>query len=111
MPTFIQLLTLTPEGRANMLQDPDIILRSQQAIRVPDVVVLGLYAVLGDYDFVNIVDAPDNDSVARFSLELGVTAGAHVTTLPAIPISRLDRPAEDNPIELEAETILFPARE
>ena len=107
MPTFIQLLTLTPEGRANMLQDPDVILRSQQAIRVPDVVVLGLYAVLGDYDFVNIVDAPDNAAVARFSLELGVRAGAHVTTLPAIPISRLERPREDDPTEIEAESTLF----
>ena len=94
-----------------MLQDPDIILRSQQAIRVPDVVVLGLYAVLGDYDFVNIVDAPNNDAVARFSLELGVRAGAHVTTFPAIPISRLDRPREEGPAELEAETTLFPPLE
>ena len=41
MPTYIQLLTLTPEGRASMLQDPAESLRSQEAIRVPEVVVLG----------------------------------------------------------------------
>ena len=106
MPTYIQLLTLTADGRAKMLQDSDFVLPSQQAIRVPGVVVLGLYGVLGEYDFVNIVDAPDNDSVARFSLELGVVAGAHITTLPAIPISRLERRAEGEAGELEAEKTL-----
>ena len=108
MPTYIQLMTLTPEGRSSMLEDPQIVLRSQQAVRMPGVEVLGLYAVLGPYDFINIVDAPDNDSVARFSLELGVRAGAHITTLPAIPISRLERLSEDEPAGLEAEETLSP---
>ena len=108
MPTYIQLLTLTPEGRANMLEEPEIVLRSQDAIRVPGVVVLGLYAVLGDFDFVNIVEAPDNAAVASFSLELGVRAGAHVTTLPAIPISRLDRTAREGQTGAEEEKMVSP---
>ncbi len=56
---------------------------------MPDVQVLGLYGVLGGYDFVCIVDAPSNEAVARFSMELGARAGVHVTTLPAIPIARM----------------------
>ena len=103
MPTYVQLLTLTPEGRANMLKDPDTVLRSQRGIRIPGVVALGLYAVLGQYDFVNIVDAPDNGTVARFSLEMGVAAGAYVTTLPAIPISRLEQQSGDEVTETVAE--------
>ena len=94
-----------------MLQEPDAILRAQQSIRVPGTVVLGLYAVLGEYDFVNIVDAPDNNAVARFSLELGVMAGVHITTLPAIPISRLEQPSDGEPSTLEAERTLSPPTE
>ena len=111
MPTYVQLLTLTPEGRANMLRDPDTVLRSQRAIRIPRVVVLGLYAVLGQYDFVNIVDAPDNTTVARFSLEMGVAAGAYVTTLPAIPISRLEQQSGDETAETVSELDLTPSVE
>ena len=92
-----------------MVDDPEFVLRSQRQIRVPGVLVLRLYAVLGEYDFVNIVEAPDNDAVARFSLELGVTAGAHVTTMPAIPVSRLERSELDDAIgRLEEESLSPP---
>jgi uncharacterized protein with GYD domain len=88
MATYILLLTLDSEGREKMLADPESLLRAEAAISIPGVQLLGLYGVLGDYDFVTLVEAPDNDAMARFSLELGVNAGSHVTTLPAIPITR-----------------------
>ena len=44
------------------------------------------YAVLGPYDFVNIVEAPDNDTVARVSVELGARGSVRILTLAAIPI-------------------------
>ena len=68
MAIYIQLLTLTPEGRSKSLEDPGSVLRAQQGIAVPDVQELDLYGVLGDYDFVNIVQAKNNESVARYSL-------------------------------------------
>ena len=66
-------------------------------LKVPGVRLLTRYATLGEYDFVSILTAPDNESVARASIELGVRAGAHVTTLPAIPISRFRGPQERRP--------------
>ena len=90
MPNYIQLLTLTPEGRERVLRDPEYVLRAQQRMQREGLQVLGIYAVLGSYDFVSIVDAPDNESVARFSIELGVKAGVHVTTLPAVPVALLE---------------------
>ena len=90
MPIYIQLLTLTLEGRAKMIEDPELLLRARDEIAVRGVEMLGQYGVLGDYDFVCIVEAPDNDAVARFSLELGVKAGAHIATLPAIPLGRFE---------------------
>ena len=98
MASYIQLLTLTPEGRARVLEDSTHLLNEQNKITIEGVRVLGQYAVLGTYDFVNIVEAPDNESVARFSIELGVRAGALITTLPAIPVAQLiEHPREELP--------------
>ncbi len=91
MATYILLLTLNTEGRARMLEDPDSLRRAENETVVDGVQCLGLYAVLGDHDFVSILEAPDNEAAARFSLELGVKAGAHIATLPAVPVGLLER--------------------
>lgn len=101
MATYIQLLVLTADGREKALQDAESLLRAQDDILVSGVQVLGVYGVLGEYDFVNIVEAPDNEAIARFSLELGVRAGVSITTLPAIPVGRLE--ALQNPPKREEE--------
>ena len=108
MPIYIQLLTLTTEGRVKMLEDPGMALNAEADIKVPGIKVLGRYGVLGEYDFVNIVEAPSNDAVARFSIELGVRAGVHVMTLPAIPVARLDLAMRELAPDLEAESALPP---
>lgn len=89
MATYILLLTLTPEGQARALDDPDYLLRVEAEIDMPSVQTLGVYAVLGEFDFVTIVEADGNDAIARFSLELGVRAGVHITTLPVVPAAQL----------------------
>ena len=102
MASYILLLTLTPEGREKMMRDPGSVHEAQDEIRVPQTYVLGQYAVLGQYDFIYIVEAPDNDAVARFSLELGVMAGMHVVTMPAIPLARFEqarRPEDGDGLE------------
>ncbi len=76
MATYILLLTLTPEGREKALADPDSLRRAEAAIRVPGTQVLGLYGVLGQYDFVSILDAEDNAAVAQFSLDSPVLSGS-----------------------------------
>ena len=68
--------------------------------------VLGLYAVLGAYDFVGMVEAPDNESVARYSLELGVLAGVTIMTLPAIPIARMEGSEYEPSLESEPTSAL-----
>ena len=109
MATYILLLTLTPEGRERMLDDPDSLLHVVETIDVSEVDTLGLYGVLGDYDFVSILTAPDNESAARFSIELGVRAGVHVTTLPAISVSRLRGPQERRPRAHDESEVIPPA--
>jgi uncharacterized protein with GYD domain len=106
VPSYILLLTLTLDGRERMLNDPESLMRTATAIETHDTQILGMYGVLGDYDFVGIVEAPDNDDIARFSLGLGVRAGVHVATLPAIPIARLQARLSREPLAVEAEVTL-----
>lgn len=89
MANYILLIALNPEGQRAMLANPDSVAEAAANVRVPDVTGLGLYGVLGPYDFVGIIQAPDNESAARYSIQLGVGAGARITTLPAVPISLL----------------------
>ena len=107
MPYYILTLILTPEGREDLLSDSESLHRITSEVETEDTKVLGMYAVLGEYDFVAIVQSPDNDDAARFSLELGVKAGAHIRTMPAIPIGRL-KPSqqEGNPTDLETDAAL-----
>ena len=89
MAIYIQLITLTTEGRVKTLDNPESILDAQREVSVNGVRVLGQYAVLGQYDYVGFVEAPDNEAFARFS-RAGRSGGSHITTLPAIPMGRLD---------------------
>ena len=109
MPKYIQLLTLTPEGREKTMRDPEYVLKAQHAVSIHGLEVLGLYGVLGPYDFVNIVDAPDNEAVARFSIALGVMGGVQILTLPAIPIGRLEeKSSQDAPQERSSVSLPMP---
>jgi len=86
MPTYILLSTLTAEGRKTIKEKPDRIREVNKEIEAFGAKVISQYAVLGSYDFVNVVEAPDNEAIARVSLELGARGTVKITTLPAIPI-------------------------
>ena len=98
MSTYFLLMSLGQEGRHLMHEDSEVILHAAQSSELDDVQCMGLYAVLGEYDFITVLEAPDNEAAARFSIEIGAKAGVEVKTIPAIPISRLDRKIEwDDP--------------
>ena len=112
MANYILLMKLTPEGQHAILENPDSIAEAAAEVHVPDVTGLGLYAVLGPYDFVSIIQAPDNEAAARYSVRLGVHIGVSITTLPAVPIALLherDDPDIDSLITGRAAPIGEPA--
>lgn len=106
MATYILRITTTSRGRRMILDDPNVILNTEDEMNFADARIIGLYAVLGDIDFVAILDAEDNAAAARFALELGVKAGLRTTTLPAIPISRLEDRSGNRPREQSAYTVI-----
>ncbi len=85
-------------------------MRAEEETNVPGTQELGLYGVLGPYDFNSMVEADDNEAVAQFSLEFGVRAGAHVTTLPAVLIGHLQPPREPTAAEVEEGLAIHPDR-
>ena len=86
MATYIMLSTLTDEGAKTIKERPGRIKEVNQEIEALGVKVVAQYAVLGLYDFVNIVEAPDNETVARVSIELGSRGSIKIQTLAAISI-------------------------
>ena len=106
MAQYILLITLAPLGREAMVSNPRHLIQAANQTEHNGVTWLGLYGVLGRYDFVSILDAPDNEAAARFSLELGHRAGAHIETLPAVPVGVLGGAEHDGAGSTEPESIL-----
>ncbi|MGD6851807.1 MAG: GYD domain-containing protein [Candidatus Bathyarchaeia archaeon] len=87
MPIYILVSTLTSEGRKTIKQRPERIKEVNKEIEAFGAKVLEQYAVLGRYDFVSIVEAPNNDAITRVSIELGSRGTVHIMSMPA---QRLD---------------------
>jgi uncharacterized protein with GYD domain len=86
MPTYILLGTLTDEGADHLRAHPEWIEEVNKDLEKTGVKVVAQYAVLGPYDIVTIVEAPDNRSVVRVSTQLTLRGNLKVTTLPALPV-------------------------
>lgn len=86
MPTFIMLSSLTDDGAATIKKNPERIKEVNKDVEALGGRVIDQYAVLGEYDFISILEAPDLETVARISTELGSRGSIHIKTLAAIPI-------------------------
>jgi uncharacterized protein with GYD domain len=86
MPTYIMLSTLTPEGVQTVKNNPQRIREVNTEVEQLGATVKQQWAVLGRFDFVSIVEAPDESTMARVSLELGSRGTGRFETLSAIPI-------------------------
>ena len=86
MPTYLMLSTLSPEGVQTIKSNPQRIREVNKEIEQLGAKVVQQWAVLGQYDFVNVIEAPDEKTIARVSLELGSRGTGRFETLTAIPI-------------------------
>lgn len=87
MVVYILLSRLTSEGRKTVRENPGRIQEVNEEIEKLGVKVLSQYATLGPYDFVNVVDAPDNKTVVKVSVELSSRGTVEITTLPTITLN------------------------
>jgi uncharacterized protein with GYD domain len=86
VPTYIMLSTLTPEGVQTIKNNPARIREVNREVEQLGATVKAQWATLGHFDFVNVVEAPDEKTIARVSLELGSRGTAKYETLSAIPV-------------------------
>ncbi len=89
MARYILLSSLTPDGQKTLKNKPERIKEVNKEIEKFGVKLLEQYAVLGPYDFVNIVEAPDNDTVFRMSVELGSRGTIKILSMPSITVDKL----------------------
>jgi len=87
MATYVILSTLTDEGRRTIKENPSRILEVNKELAKMGIKVKEQFAVLGPYDFVNIVEAKDNDAIMKMSVEIGSRGSVQMLTLVAIPIT------------------------
>jgi uncharacterized protein with GYD domain len=86
MPTFVMLTTLTPEGVQTLKNNPQRLREVNKEIEQLGATVKEQWAVLGRFDFVNIVEAPDEATITKVSIELGSRGTARYESLVAIPV-------------------------
>jgi len=86
MPTYILLTTLTSEGVQTIKNNPARIREVNREVEQLGAKVTAQWATLGRYDFINVVEAPDEETIVRVSMELGSRGTGRYETLTAIPV-------------------------
>ena len=86
MPTYLMLSTLTPQGVQTLKANPSRLREVNRDVEELGAKVLHQWATLGEYDFVNIVEAPD---AAKISLALGARGSAKLQSLELVEIDTL----------------------
>jgi uncharacterized protein with GYD domain len=86
MPIYIMLSSLSTQGVQTLKSNPDRLREVNHDVEELGARVLHQWATLGEFDFVNVVEAPDTATVARVSVALGARGSTRIATLPALTI-------------------------
>jgi uncharacterized protein with GYD domain len=89
MATYILLSTLTAQGVQTLKSNPDRLREVNRDVEELGAKVLHQWATLGPYDFVNVVEAPDNATIAQISVALGARGSTKIQTMSAMTIDEL----------------------
>ena len=86
MQTYVLLSTLSANGVETLKKNPSRVQQVNAQIESMGARIVNQWAVLGPYDFVTILEAPDHLTVARIAVELGARGSTRIQSLPAIPV-------------------------
>ncbi len=89
MAVYVMLTTLTDEGRKTVKESPKRLKEVNKEVEAMGVKILVQYALLGPYDFLNILEAPDNKTISRVAIELGSRGTLQTMTMAAMTIDEL----------------------
>ena len=91
MPIYILLSRLSQQGVATLKSNPDRLREVNRDVEELGAKVLHQWATLGEFDFVNVVEAPDVETIARASLSIAARGSVRIETLPALDIDQFLR--------------------
>ena len=89
MKTFLLLSTLSPQGLQTLATTPERLFEVNREIERIGGRVVRQWALLGAYDFLSEVEAPDGLTISRLTVELGARGSATFETMVAIPADEL----------------------
>jgi uncharacterized protein with GYD domain len=89
MSIYLMLTTLTDAGRQNLQEDPEILNQFNKEVEYLGVKVKCQYALLGQYDFVSILEAPSNEAIAKLAIRLSAHGTTQTVTMAAITLDNL----------------------
>jgi uncharacterized protein with GYD domain len=95
MPTYAMLSTLGPGGWATVREKPERIHEVTREVESLGLTVVAQYALMGQWDFLNIIEAPDETTMAKAAVMLAARGTMRTQTLQALPIEDLVRALED----------------
>ena len=100
MAFYIMLTTLTDEGRRTIRDNPERIKEVNKEVELMGVKILSQYAILGPYDFVNILEAPSDEIAAKLAIHLSARGTVQTTTLAAMSVDDLIATLKKKPTPL-----------
>ena len=86
MAFYVMLTTLTDEGRKTIRENPGRIREVNKEVEAMGAKILAQYALLGPYDFINILDAPSNAAISKVALVLGSRGTVQTMTMAAMTV-------------------------
>jgi uncharacterized protein with GYD domain len=86
MPVYIALTRLNESGREAVKTNPRKIKANKTALESMGIKVLGQYITLGRYDFVNVFEAKNEETILKAAVNLSGKGIAHTETLVALTI-------------------------
>jgi len=89
MSVYLMLTTLTDQGRNAIQEDPERLREINKEVEFMGAKILAQYALLGQYDFVNILEAPSNEAIAKLAIRLSARGNTQTLTLAAITLDDL----------------------
>ena len=89
MPTYLMLTTLTAQGVQTLKANPARLREVNRDVEELGAKVLHQWATIGEYDFVNVVEAPDAATIAKVSLALGARGSAKLQSLELLELEQL----------------------
>ncbi len=86
MAIYVMLSTLTDEGCNTLKRNPERIKEVNSEVQAMGGRIISQYALLGGFDFITLLEAEDNETAAKISINLCSRGTVKIQTLPAFEI-------------------------